>query len=132
MPPVADRISQQIQLDVTPQRSTVVDFASVKRQRLDGLALRFSMVDRMTAHGWADTGRELGYLRLAFETATEIDGAPGGEYLLIYRDSAWSAWGIGCCSEGLILWHAPRGTTIGHFQNMQHALDRIRTLTPMQ
>ncbi len=132
MPTSADRLGQQAQFTAQPPRSTVVDFASARRIRSDAQTHRFSIIDRMTAHRWAESGRELGYTRLAFEPAAEIDGALGGEFLLIYpRDSAWSAWGIGCDAEGFTLWHAPRGTTIGRFQHMQDALARIPPiLTP--
>jgi hypothetical protein len=130
MPNAGDRLKRQARFALQPQRSTVVDFGSAKRAASNAPIYRFSIIDRLTAHGWAQAGGELGYTRLAFEPAAEIDGASHGEYLLIYpRDSAWSAWGIGCDTEGFTLWHAPRGTTIGRFRTMQDALDRIQSIT---
>lgn len=130
MPTAADRLRREAQFTAQPVRSTVVDFVAAKNARSDVPTHRFSIIDRMAAHRWAEAGDELGYTRLAFEQAAEIDGAPGGEFLLIYpRDSAWSAWGIGCVAEGFTLWHAPRGTTIGRFQTIQDALDRIQIIT---
>lgn len=130
MPTATGRLRREDQFTVEPERSTVVDFAAARHARLDAPTHRFSIIDRMTAHRWAEAGGKLGYTRLAFEPAAEIDGAHGGEFLLIYpRGSAWYAWGIGYDAEGFTLWHAPRGTTIGRFQTIQAALDRIHIIT---
>ncbi len=125
MPTAAERLQRQAQLASRSPPSTVVDFMSAKRALTDATTHRFSIIDRMTAHRWAESGRNLGYTRLVFEDAAEIDGRHG-EYLLIYpRDSAWSAWGIGCDGDGFTLWHTPRGTTIGRFITLRDALGRI-------
>jgi hypothetical protein len=126
----ADRLKRLAQFQSQPKHETVVDFSSVKRERAAGGANRFSIVDRMTAHSWAESAHELGYSRLVFEPAAHIDGAPEGEFLLIYaRDCAWSTWGVGCDEDGLTLWHAPRGKTIGRFRTMHEALEQIRSIT---
>lgn len=130
MPTAGDRLRRQAQIQSQPEHPKVVSFAAVKRERTDAEAHRFSIVDRMTAHSWAKSAHCLGYTKLVFEPAAQIDGAPSGEFLLIYaRDRAWSSWGVGCDADGLTLWHAPRGKTIGRFRNMHDALNQIRIIT---
>jgi hypothetical protein len=129
MPTAADRFRRQAEFLGKPALPRVVDFAAVKRERTEASANRFSIVDRMTAHSWTESAHQLGYTKLVFEPAAQIDGAPTGEFLLIYSHGcAWSSWGIGCDSDGLTLWHAPRGKTIGRFRSMHDALDKIREI----
>jgi hypothetical protein len=126
----ADRLKQLAQFQNQPKQETVVDFSSLKRLRTAVSTNRFSIVDRMTAHSWAESAQTLGYTRLVFEPAAQIDGLPSGEFLLIYaQDCAWSTWGVGCDEDGLTLWHAPRGKTIGRFSTMHEALEQIRTIS---
>lgn len=130
MPTSADRLKRQLSDMGQAVQPKVLSFSAVKRDRADVAIRRFSIVDRMAALAWGESAQSLGYTKLVFEPAAHIDGAPAGEFLLIYaRDCAWSSWGIGCDNDGLTLWHAPRGKTIGRFQDMQQALDKIRTIT---
>eukprot|EP01037_Dinobryon_pediforme_P001818 gene1818-1848_t len=127
---IAKWLKRLAQFQKQPTHGTVVDFSSVKRQRSAGMANRFSIVDRMTADSWTEAARKLGYTRMVFEPAAQIDGLPSGEFLLIYaQDCAWSTWGVGCDDDGLTLWHAPRGKTIGRFPTMHEALEQIAAIT---
>lgn len=131
MPTAADRLRREAEFLRQPVGPTLVNFVSVKRERVEASAYRFSIVDRMAAHSWTESARQLGYTKLVFEPAAQIDGAPSGEFLLVYaRDCAWSSWGVGCDSDGLTLWHSPRGKTIGRFRCMQDALDKISEISP--
>lgn len=113
-----------------PEAANVVQLDPFLRVRAELSARRFSIVDRMAAQAWASSPLGLGYSRLAFEPAAPGEGAQSGEFLLIYaRDCAWSSWGIGCDDDGLTLWHAPRGKTIGRFRTMRDALGRISELS---
>lgn len=122
----ADNSNRQVACLSQRALPKIINFAAVKREKVEPSAYSFSIVDRMTAHSWTESAQQLGYTRLIFETAIPTEGSPGGEFLLVYaRDCAWSSWGIGCDSDGFILWHAPRGTTIGRFRSMRDALDKI-------
>jgi hypothetical protein len=126
----ADRLQRQAQSLAQPERGKVLAFPGSLRAPVPAAANRFSMKDRMTAYSWAEDARSLGYSRLVFEPAAEIDGVQAGEFLLIYgQNASWSAWGVGCDTDGLTLWHSPRGTTIGRFQSMHEALSRIQELS---
>jgi hypothetical protein len=130
MPTSADRLNRQSSLVGQAAQPKVLSFSAIKRDRVEATVRRFSIVDRMAALAWAESAHSLGYTRLVFEPAAHIDGAPAGEFLLIYaRDCAWSSWGVGCDNDGLTLWHAPRGKTIGRFRDMHDALDKIRAIT---
>ncbi len=90
---------------------------------------RFSMRDRITALDWACSDQSVGHSRLVFEAAEDIGDSETGEFLLVYADgAAWASWGIGCGALGMTLWHSARGTTIGRFDTLSEALDRIHAL----
>ena len=109
--------------------SSVVAFPGMGQFFASGLVHRFTMRDRITVLDWAASAQCLGLTRVVFEAAEDLGDSETGEFLLIYpAGGAWASWGIACGERGLTLWHSARGTTIGLFDTMGEALNRIQLL----
>jgi hypothetical protein len=80
----------------------------------------------MTALRWADQVTTHGYSKIVFDTACEQSGHEPGDFMLIYpRGEMWARFGIACGSDGLMLWHASTGATLGTFLTMGETLAAV-------
>jgi len=105
----------------TARRSTIVPFRALTR-----IGNRLTARDRIAALSWAEQVELHGYARIVIDTAGELSGHEPGDFMLIYpRDAVWARWGIGCGSQGLTLWHAASGATMGTFATMDQALAAV-------
>ncbi len=92
---------------------------------------RFTVRDRMEATRWMDEADAHDYTRLEFDNACETSGHEPGDYVLIYaRRASWAAWGIASHENGLTLWNASTGLTIGCYPTMRQALQAVAPVAP--
>lgn len=106
--------------------AVVIAFPGTGRRIAPSAVWRFSIRDRIVALDWERHSQSLGYTRVVFEAPEADFDGDAGEFLLVYaHGTSWAAWGVGCGPDGLTLWHAARGTTIGLFDTMKAALAQI-------
>ena len=112
MPPVS--LAQAIA--APPPTARIIVFPSRRGGRL-------TTRDRMAALRWMD---QSGYTRLAFDSSGDRGSPELGDFILIYRRNvAWSAWGVGCCDGGFMVWRPGSGATTGWFDHIGAALASI-------
>jgi hypothetical protein len=91
---------------------------------------RMTVRDRIEALRWSDTAATLGYTRVLLDTSDHDRDLELGDFMLVYRPGAtWASWGIGCTTDGFMLWCPQTGVTIGRFKTLTAALERIQALT---
>ena len=113
----------------SPKAGVVLAFGRFSAANRSTPVHRFSMRERMIALEWAQTSRRLGFSRLTIEPAAECGDGEVCEFLLIYtKDFSWATWGIGCGADGLTVWQAAWGNTVGVFQSLNAAFGVIEKL----